>query len=89
MKKALIVSIIVMLLVFAAAGCTRNNTPGNTVGPPATMVPDVTDDILPDITNPPAGTDTPDVTVPNDTVSPGLSPGVTVSPTATIPSAAG
>jgi hypothetical protein len=99
MKKALIVSIIVVLLLFMAAGCTRNNTPGNTVSPPETILPSVTDDLIPDVDDEPLGTVSPDITdTPGDvtnspgdvTDSPGLeSPGVTGSPTAETSPAAG
>ncbi len=74
MKKLLIVTIIMILLAVMAVGCTRNNTPGNTVGPTTTLIPTATADIVPDVTETPG------------TVSPGVSPDVTETPGAGVTS---
>ena len=46
MKRLLILTIIVMLLSVAVAGCANNNTPGYTVGPNTPGYQDGNDDIL-------------------------------------------
>ena len=82
MKRLFIVAILVVLLAVIMLGCTRNNTPGNTVGPSATMYPATPTDVIPGVTNTPGGT----VESPIVTMSPSVSPGagVTTVPEATM-----
>lgn len=74
MKRILVVIILVAMLAVLAMGCTRNNTPGNTISPVVTEYP-ATPTAVPGTNNTPGA-----IVSPTADISPGTSPGTDLSP---------